>query len=57
MSDCPLGNLVLAGLAETLGDLPAALDEAGRLRIGPRSLRSAHDRDSHFRVEVRAGAG
>ena len=26
-----LGNLVLVGLAETLGDFPAALDEAGRL--------------------------
>ena len=31
LADHALGNLVLVGLAETLGDLPAALDEAGRL--------------------------
>ena len=29
-----LGNLVLVGLAETLGSFPDALDEAGRL-LGP----------------------
>ncbi|HEY5173007.1 MAG TPA: gluconeogenesis factor YvcK family protein [Acidimicrobiia bacterium] len=31
LADHALGNLVLVGLAETLGDLVAALDEAGRL--------------------------
>jgi len=31
LADHALGNLVLVGLAETLGDLTAALDEAGRL--------------------------
>jgi len=31
LADHALGNLVLVGLAETLGDLIAALDEAGRL--------------------------
>lgn len=31
LADHALGNLVIVGLAETLGDLTAALDEAGRL--------------------------
>jgi uncharacterized cofD-like protein len=31
LADHALGNLVLVGLTETLGDLTAALDEAGRL--------------------------
>jgi uncharacterized cofD-like protein len=31
LADHALGNLVLVGLAETLGDLTAALDEAGQL--------------------------
>jgi uncharacterized cofD-like protein len=31
LADHALGNLLIVGLAETLGDLPAALDEAGRL--------------------------
>jgi uncharacterized cofD-like protein len=31
LADHALGNLILVGLAETLGDLVAALDEAGRL--------------------------
>jgi uncharacterized cofD-like protein len=31
LADHALGNLLLVGLAETLGDLTAALDEAGRL--------------------------
>ena len=31
LADHALGNLMLVGLAETLGDLTAALDEAGRL--------------------------
>jgi uncharacterized cofD-like protein len=31
LADHALGNLVLVGLAESLGDLTAALDEAGRL--------------------------
>src|SRR4051812_10879170 len=31
LADHALGNLILVGLAETLGDLTAALDEAGRL--------------------------
>jgi uncharacterized cofD-like protein len=31
LADHALGNLVLVGLAETMGDLTAALDEAGRL--------------------------
>jgi uncharacterized cofD-like protein len=31
LADHALGNLVLVGLAETLGDLTAALDQAGRL--------------------------
>lgn len=31
LADHALGNLVIVGLAETLGDLTAALDEAGRM--------------------------
>jgi uncharacterized cofD-like protein len=31
LADHALGNVILVGLAETLGDLTAALDEAGRL--------------------------
>ncbi len=31
LADHALGNLLIVGLAETLGDLTAALDEAGRL--------------------------
>jgi len=31
LADHALGNLVLVGLAETLGDLPSALDHAGRI--------------------------
>ena len=43
LADHALGNLVIVGLAETLGDLTAALDEAGRLlgasgRVLPASL-------------------
>jgi uncharacterized cofD-like protein len=44
LADHALGNLVIVGLAETLGDLTAALDEAGRIlgavgRVLPATLR------------------
>jgi uncharacterized cofD-like protein len=31
LADHPLGNLMIVGLAEALGDLPAALDQMGRM--------------------------
>jgi uncharacterized cofD-like protein len=67
LADHALGNLVIVGLAETLGDLTAALDEAGRLlgavgrvlpaTLGPVSM-TAQVGDSGVSGQVAiAGAG
>ena len=56
-----LGNLVIVGLAETLGDLNAALAEAGRLlgvagRVDPGHRRCGHAQGRHrWRVRRRPG--
>jgi uncharacterized cofD-like protein len=65
LADHALGNLVLVGLAETLGDLTAALDEAGRLlgavgrvlpaTLGPVSL-TAHIGDREVTGQVAIAA-
>jgi len=47
-----LGNLVLVGLAETLGDLTAALDEAGRLLRAVGRVLPATDGPASLRAEV-----
>jgi len=61
LADHALGNLVIVGLAETLGDLTAALDEAGRLlgavgRVLPATLgpvaMTAHVGDEQVRGQV-----
>ncbi len=65
LADHALGNLLLVGLAETLGDLTAALDESGRLlgavgrvlpaTLGPVSM-SARVGDEHVTGQVAIAA-
>ncbi len=68
LEDHALGNIVIVGLAETMGDLPAALEEAGRLlniegtvlpaTVGPVWLRArVGDREVQGQVAIaQAGA-
>jgi uncharacterized cofD-like protein len=52
LADHALGNLVLVGLAESLGNLTAALDEAGRLLNAVGRVRPATDDPVTIEAEV-----
>jgi uncharacterized cofD-like protein len=52
-----LGNLVIVGLAETLGDVGAALDEAGRLLGARARIRPATAERVVLKARVDAGGG
>jgi len=52
----PLGNLILAGLSETLGDPVAALDEAARLLGATGTVRPATTEPVVLKAEVDGGS-